>query len=164
MDMQPWIGKPLVKIGRVTDMLWIGIGKDVTITFPHADKKREVSELAVHFQCPWRLVQAGSILVASHDIYDPYDPQLLEDECWDWDVFGRDKAQSSRFDVAAASFNQNMLPLTVTNICMRDTGDLHIEFDKNVRLDTFITNSRKQEFYRLIDFNSREHFVVFEDA
>ena len=163
MDKQHWIGKPLTAVGRVADMLWLAIGQKTIAKSFITEEKRMVSELAIHFQCQWRFVQKRKILVASHDLYEPYDPQLLNDESWDWDIVARNKAQSSQFDVCIADLNQNLLPLIVIDFVIHDTGDLHITFDKDIHLDTFITSSRKDEFYRFIDFNTGEHFVIFDE-
>ena len=156
-------GKNLREIGRATDMLWLSIGEPIMID-DYRGGLREVSEYAIHFQCQWRFVKNGKILLASHDIYNPYDKSLKYDDEWDWDVFGREKEQSSVFDVQSKNFTSDFLPLQIKGICFTDTHDLHIHFDKGVCFDTFITISTKREFYRFLDFTSEDsnHVVIFD--
>jgi len=126
-------------------------------------KKTSMHDYAFHFQCPWRFVKKEDILLASFDIYNPYD-ESMEDDYWDWDVFGRDDQSSSVFDIKAAELVKEVLPLKITGIYQDDTNDLHIDFDKGIYFRTFINCSTKREYYRFIDFTSEEseHYVVFD--
>lgn len=92
------IGENLVNFGRAMDMLWLSIGNSCIIELSN-NKKREVTEYAIHFQCQWRFVNSNEILLASHDIYNPYDITLEYNHDWDWDIFGREKEQSSMYRV-----------------------------------------------------------------
>jgi len=158
------INKSLRELGRAADMLWLSIGEPIIIDDYYRGGTREVSEYAIHFQCQWRFVKNGEILLASHDIYNPYDKNLEYDDEWDWDVFGREKEKSSLFDVNSAEFNK-LLPLKIIDINCTDTHDLHINFENDIYFDTFITCSRKREYYRFIDFTSdkSKHFVIFDE-
>ena len=154
----------LVDLGRAVDMLWLSIGCPRTIEIETAKGtiEREVTDYAIHLQSAWRFVREGKILLASGDIYDPYDENLEYDNDWAWDTFGREDEQSSFFDVHSKKFIKEFLPLKIKNIYYTDTHDLHIDFDKGVYFDTFICWSRKDEFYRFIDHSTREHTVIFD--
>ena len=155
------VGKDLTHFMRAADMLCLWIGD--TIIFNYRDGPGESSEYRIHFQCQWRFIKEGKILIASHDIYNPYDQNLEFNKKWKWDLIGRKKEQSSVFDVRREMFIKNFLPLKITNIHFVDTCDLHIDFDKGIYFDTFITCSTKREYYRFMDMNKKEHYVIFEE-
>ena len=156
------LGNNLSNLGRSADMLWLSIGKPLVIELKQNKEKREATEYAIHFQCQWRFVKDGKILLASHDIYNLYNNSLQYDDSWDWDVFGREKEQSSIFDVRSSEFKDEFIPLRIENIYFAETSDLHIDLDYGVRFDTFITCSARQEYYRLLDHHTNEHYVVYE--
>ena len=163
--MEKLINNNLVNLGRAADMLWLSIGNPRTIESRYSNgivKKREVTDYSIHFQCQWRFVKNGKILLASHDIYNPYNKSLEYDDNWNWDIFGRSKEQSSVFDVPSKILTNEFLPLKINKIHYTPTHDLHIDFDKGVSFDTFITTSTKREFYRFIDFEAEEHTVIFD--
>jgi len=83
MDLAKLINHDLGNLGRAADMLWLSIGNPRTIEINYVNntvKKREVRDYAIHFQCQWRFVKDGKILLASHDIYNPYDESLEYDD------------------------------------------------------------------------------------
>ena len=155
------IGKNFTFLYRVADMLCLRIGETIIID-SHKGGKVESPEYRIHFQCQWRFVKAGKILLASHDIYNPHDNNLEDDDNWDWDVSGRPREQSSVFDVRSEEFINEFLPLKIEAAYFTDTSDLHISFGKGVYFDTFITCSTKHEYYRLLDFHTGEHTVIFD--
>ena len=155
------INKELNGLHRAADMLMLSIGEPVTVK-TYKGETREVSEYAIHFQCQWRFVKNGEILLASHDIYNPYDDNLEFDDDWDWDIFGRTKELSSVFDVQSEALINEFLPLKVENVYLADTCDLHIDFDRDVYFDTFITCSTKREYYRFLDNSTGKHTVIFD--
>ena len=161
MDEKKLIGKELTGLYRASDMLCLPIG-DVIIIDSNKGAKVESPKYRIHFQCQWRFVKGGEILLASHDIYNPFDDRLKNDDHWEWAVFGRKKEESSVFDVRAEELIKPLLPLTITYIYFAETGDLHIDFEKGIHFDTFITCSTKREYYRFLDFHTREHTVIFD--
>jgi len=164
MDLRTLINSNLVNVGRATDLLWLSIGNPRTIEIPYANgtvKKKEATDYAIHFQCQWRFVKEGKILLASHDIYNPYNENLEYDEDWNWDVFGREKELCSVFDVHSKEFINEFLPLEIENIYYTSTHDLHIDFDKGVFFETFISLSTRREFYRFLDNCTSKHTVIF---
>ena len=165
MDFEKLKNNKLVDLGRAADMLWLSVGNPCTIEIPRNNGtviKREVTDYAIHFQCQWRFVKEGKVLLASHDIFNPYDERLEDDEDWAWDTHGREKEQSSVFDVHSKEFISEFLPLRIENIYYVDTCDLHIDFDKGIYFETFITISTKREFYRFLDNITGKHTVIFD--
>lgn len=154
-------GKDLTGLYRAGDMLCLQIGDTILIESDRGGME-ESPEYRIHFQCQWRFVKKGSILLASHDIYNPYDNELEWDEDWSWDIFGREKEQSSVFDVRSEEFAHTLLPLKTEHFHFTDTGDLHIHFNKDVFFETFITCSTKREYYRILNFHTDEHTVFFD--
>lgn len=161
MDIEKLVNSNLVKLGRAADLLWLSFGKPVTITTDTGT--REVNEYALHVQCPWRFTKDNSVILGARDIYDPLDPALDLDSDWNWDEFDRDISKQSVFEANSQTINENLLPLIVNGIVQNDNGDLRIEFTKNVVFEVFITGLRKYEYWRFIDFNTHEHYVVFDD-
>ncbi len=93
--LAPLVGLPLRCIGRAVVLLWAHFGELREIPTRKAGT-RTVGEWALHVQCPWRISQPPSILVASGDyLYaadgnEPYDPR---------------SGRESRFDRRAAPLN-----------------------------------------------------------
>ena len=165
MDFEKLTSNKLVNLGRAANMLWLNIGNPCTIELPRINGtviKREVTDYAIHLQCAWRFVKRGKVLLASGDIYDPYDENLDYDNDWAWDIIGRADEQSSIFDVLSKKFIKEFLPMKIKNIFYTDTHDLHIDFDKDVYFDTFIDWSRRDEFYRFLDNITGKHTVIFD--
>jgi len=168
MDLGKLINNNLCELGRAADLLWLSIGNPRVIDIKYNNgtvKKKEVRDYAIHLQCAWRFVHNGRILLASQDIYKPYDRALDYDDDWHWDVFNREREQGSIYDAHSNDLKNNFLPLKIKNIYYTGTHDLHIDFDKGVTFDTFMSTSilENYEFYRIIDFETDEHTVIFED-
>jgi len=155
------LNKELTGLGRAACTLMLSIGDIITIEKLKGGTY-EGSEYAMHISCMWRFTKNGDILLATHDITSPFDENLEYDDEWDYDILGREKEKGSIYDVRQLEFINDYLPLRIKNARFSVTNDLHIEFDKDICLDTFISCSRKQEFIRFIDFNTREHTVIFE--
>ncbi|MDR2559982.1 MAG: hypothetical protein LBC86_10660 [Oscillospiraceae bacterium] len=157
------LNKELIGLSRAACTLMLSIGDIITIEKIKGGTY-EGSEYAMHISSMWRFTKNGDILLATHDITTPFDENLENDDDWDWDydILGREKEKGSIFDVRQLEFINDYLPLKIKNVKFTDTNDLHIEFDKDICLDTFISCSRKQEYLRFIDFNTRKHTVIFE--
>jgi hypothetical protein len=155
------LNKELTGLSRAACTLMLSIGGIITIEKIKGGTY-EGSEYAIHISSMWRFTKDGEVLLATHDITSPFDENLEYDDEWDWDILGREKEKGSIYDVRQLEFINDYLPLKIKNARFSDTNDLHIEFDKNICLDTFISCSRKQEFIRFINFNTREHTVIFE--
>lgn len=66
------IGESVSCIGRVANMVWIGIGKKV-MTVNRKGREVEKTEYALHIQSPWRIInkKKEEIVMASSDMYSP---------------------------------------------------------------------------------------------
>lgn len=153
----------LVDLGRAADLLWLSFGRPVIITTLKGT--REVTEYALHLQCPWRFIKDNKIILGSSDIYEPNNSAYDHDPEWNWDEFERDISEQSVFCVNSMKIKEDLLPLTVKNVISHEGGDLKIEFNKNVVFEVFINGLKRIEYWRFIDFKkeSYAHYVVFDD-
>ncbi len=139
------IGKQFNNISRAVDMLCLQLGADAEYSF--------------HVQTPWRFRENHTILLASRDIYEPYCENVPED--WQYDLVGRSDALSSVFDVQAKGFKSKMQNAVVKACRLSDVNDLIITFSNGVIFEQFMSFSRKDEAWRLIDRQNDEHIVCF---
>lgn len=164
------IGKRFNSIFRVTDMLCLNIGENIDFRLAYDrrlnDKKILQSrivkrpELSFHVQTQWRFVKDEKILLASHDIYEPFSPDVPSD--WDWDIFDRQKEESSVFDAERNNVNSRLESCKVKECGCSPIGDLKMIFSDGTLFETFTPASKKDEEWRLIDFRSDAHYVVFD--
>lgn len=149
--------KPIAKVGRAGDMVWLGFGNEISRLI--AGEQRLVSEYALHIQCPWRITHNGKIIVASHDIYYPADGEDNDD--FVWDIIG-----NNRFDKIAKKLNAVIKKgeIKVLNAKVTIFGDLILDFAKNYKLEAFLADSLHEEYWRFIinRENDARHFVVFD--
>ena len=157
--MKEIIGKPFKNITRAADMLCLHIGENIVKNINN--KERIVSEFSFHIQIQWRFIQNNTILLASRDIYEPYDENVPDD--WDYDIVGRAKEESSIFDVLNDEIVSLLKNTIITDCYVSPLGDLKILFSNGVVFETFTSTSRKEEVWRFINFTSGEHTVIFDD-
>ena len=150
-------GEPWVAIGRAGDMLWIGFGDDIEYTNP-VGRVRTVSAYALHLQCPWRIVEEKSIIIASYDIYQPAS-QMLGKKDFDWDVHG-----NNLFDEKADEIHRRLKTeiITVNSVLADQYGGIKLDFDNGLVLEVFINSCEQKENWRMLDNKLGPHFVVFE--
>lgn len=156
--MQSLVNKTFHSIFRAADMLCLNIGNELSITVN--DKKRIVSEFSFHIQTQWRFLKDGEIILASRDIYEPFCDGVGLD--WDYDVFGRKKEESSIFDALRYEFNEQLKKCIILDCSVSPLGDLKILFSDGIYFETFMPASRKMEVWRLINFASGEHTIIFD--
>ena len=153
------IGKQFHSIFRVADMLCLNFGTDLQIEWN--EKKRIVPEYSFHIQTQWRFIRNDTIILASRDIYKPYSNQVPDD--WEYDQFGRSDEESNIFDVLREEICNCLNGCVVTKCDYTVLGDLTITFSDGTLFETFTPSSRKEEFWRLLDYINNEHLVVFEE-
>ena len=153
------IGKQFSCISRAADMLCLFLGEDMQLEWN--GKKGIVSEYSFHVQTQWRFIKNNTILLASRDIYEPFSNQVPDD--WDYDIFGRSDAESSIFDVLREKICNCLKDCVVTQCFYTALGDLTITFSDGTLFETFTPSSRKEEFWRMLDYTNDEHLVVFEE-
>lgn len=84
------IGKALWASGRAGNMQWFQFGERRTVrsSLPsRRGQEREVGELALHVQSPWRLRSGASVVVVSYDLNFPSGVHELSQvpAGFDWD-------------------------------------------------------------------------------
>ena len=148
------IGKRFDTIWHVLDMLCINLGETLCIDVG------ERPEFSVRVQCQWRFRKDSEILLASRDMYKPADPDAPDswyDEHRDGQV-----DDATLFVSRIPDFCESMTDSSVSSASVSPLGDLRIAFTNDVVFESFTPGSRKEEFWRAIDFQTREHFVMFD--
>ena len=136
------LGLRLESSGRAADMQWFSFGETRTVKTLMGTTK-EVGELALHVQCPWRIVRADTLVVGSRDLYFPGDEtaEVPDDFEYDGVATRRDKRIAALFDDDTA--------LTVRTIDVGEAGALRISLDSGHILELFPNDSTTSEDWRL---------------
>ncbi|AUG56732.1 hypothetical protein [Acetivibrio saccincola] len=146
------IGIHMTNIGRAADMLWIQYGNFITAKNYKGEEVRK-SEYAIHVQGPWSFMQNENILLSSNDILElgnkKGEKQLKEDNVL--------------FDDKCEKFIKKVLPVTVRDVDISEDGSLNILLSKNLRFQAITDKNKKNEYWRFIDNNKKEHLVIFEE-
>lgn len=150
------IGKRFNCISRAADLLCLFLGEDFIYHSP-IGRSVAVSEYSLHCQTQWRFRQNGKILLASGDIFEPYDNNIPED--WKYDLHGRPDELSSVFDVRAKTFAGVMCGAIVSECSLSETKDVFIRFSNGVVFEQFMPASNSDEEWRLIDYLTNRHIV-----
>lgn len=155
------IGSKFRWLRRAADMLSMSLGEDVK------DNKGDVGpEFAFHIETQWRFIKNDSILLASRDIYIPYNEEIERfTEEWDYDEVGRPDEESSIFDVLSKDFEKHFEDAVVSSCVVTPIGDLKITFSNGIHFETFTPSMRKDYFWQLIWYKrdmEPEHFIMFE--
>ena len=150
------VGQPICSIGRVSNMLWIGIGENFK-TINRRGREIEKSTYALHIQCQWRIVNKvkKEILFASADIYSP----RKDIDCQN--VFNWETQGNNLFDEKSQRWLKGETPICIKKYKINQWGDLELFFSNDERLQTFNTASDDSECWRLFMPKSDElHLVV----
>lgn len=150
------IGKPICAIGRVSNMLCLGIGENIKVV---NQKGREVekSTYALHIQSQWRIINSAKkeILLASLDMYSPRTDMDFHND-FDWDSKG-----NNLFDEKSQIWLKEKMPIYIKKYKVDQWGDLVLFFSNGERLQTFNSASADSECWRLFMPKSDElHLVV----
>ncbi|CAA9576012.1 MAG: hypothetical protein AVDCRST_MAG87-2878 [uncultured Thermomicrobiales bacterium] len=149
-------GERLRYIGRATDLVWLGIGRDVETVDRHGGI-RLVAEHALHLQCPWRLTRLGVPLVGSWDVHR----SIGSNEFADGELLQGEAA----FDPIAAELTAEAgeEEQHVNRLTGDDWGGLVLEFTSGLMLDVLPVTTASDECWRYLQLgDDTEHFVVFE--
>lgn len=144
------------RISRAGDMLCLFLGEDYSF-ISERGKRIEVAEYSMHFQTQWRFRNNETILLASRDVYEPYN--LLVPEDWEYDLTGRPDELSSVFDVQAKKLVTKMQGSFVVECHVSAINDVIIMFSNGITFEQFTPSSRKDEEWRLIDYINNLHTV-----
>lgn len=154
-ELDKILDKTMPSMGRAADLFWIVFGKDILVE-DYKGNKVEKNEYAIHIQCPWRLLKDNNLILGSRDIYIP--KEGIEESEFDYESFGM-----SLFDEKVKGIESELLPLHVESISTDSTGGFKIVFNHCFVLEVMPDSSAEIEFWRFIDFNTRKHYVLFEE-
>lgn len=152
-------GKRLNSINRAIDMLCLNIGENIELTI--WGEKEKYPEYSLHVQCPWALIDNETIVLGSSDIYEPYDENVEDD--WNYDEIGRNDKESSIFDVKSRELEKVLSELVIEYFSVDNQGNIKIKFTKGWSFQTFIASSKKEEFWRFINYCTQNHFVFYDN-
>jgi hypothetical protein len=148
--------KPLVSIGRASNMLWIGFGELIEVR-DYRDRKVIKSTLSLHVQCSWRITnkKIKTILFAHSDIYDPntYYESIKD---FNWDLAG-----NNLFDEKSKEWFNANAALYVEDYRINRWGDLCLLLSNDDVIEVFVDSSSNTECWRLFEYNKEEgDFIV----
>ena len=149
-------GERLRYVGRATDLVWLGIGRDVE-TADRYGGTRLVAEHALHLQCPWRLTLLGVPLVGSWDVHR----SIGSNEFADGELLQGEAA----FDPIAAELTAEAgeEEQHVSRLTGDDWGGVAVEFISGLMLEVLPVTTGSDECWRYLQPGKDiEHFVVFE--
>ena len=152
------IGKPFNSICRIVDLLGLYFGDDVQVELSRGLQQKP--QFSLHIQTQWRFRKDERILLASRDIYTPFDPSADAD--WRFDIVGREPAQSSVFDATKDTFAQMMGGSTVTDYTIAPWGDITVRFSNGVLFEAFVSGSVPDEEWRFFAIEDTDHVVFHE--
>lgn len=150
------IGKPLLNLGRASNLIWFNFGKWV-IKKNRLGIEKKVGEFSLHVQCSWRLSNCNKIIVAYRDVYMP-SSQCNEEDEFNWEIQGM-----NFFDEKAEEINNNLKSsLFVKQISADYLGGVRIKFENDYELELFPDESNgDDEFWRFItNIHTSNHMVV----
>jgi len=150
------INKKFNCISRAIDMLCLFIGEDYSFVSERG-KNIDVAEYSLHFQTQWRFREKETILLASRDIYIPYNEDVADD--WDFNVMGRTDDLSSVFDVQKKLVEQKMQGAYISKCYLTESKDLVVEFSNGIIFEQFKSTSKSDEEWRLIDYKLNKHNI-----
>lgn len=153
-------GKRFNCISRAADMLCLFLGEDYVFVDRRGEEV-EVAEYSIHFQTQWRFREGGKILLASGDVYEPFCDNVPDD--WQYDLIGRSDELSSVFDVYAKALMDKMRGTVVSECHLSEINDMTIIFSNGVIFEQFMSESRKNEEWRLIDYIKETHIVCYDE-
>lgn len=139
-------GYNLNGVGRCADMLWVSMIEE--------NNSLIKQEYILHIQCPWRLKNKDTILIASYDMYIDENDQDIDQEEF-----------NSIFDN-----NLNIIKnrnLKIVNMKISNLGDIKMLLSNGWVFETFTnTSSKIEENWRLIKQEMNKdniHYVFPED-
>ena len=149
------VGVPLWGSGRAVDMEMFALGqKQTAIDRNGAEISR--GEYALHVQCAWHIVRRDRLVVASGDVFRPFDVDANGTGDFDWEVPG-----SNRRDVLLQQLFDQASPL-VRAVEPEPTGRMVVGFEGDLQLAVFPDRSEEGiEFWRLLKPGSDEPHLVF---
>lgn len=143
--------------GRACDLVWLGFGPSREVT-GHGGRTREITEYALHLQCPWRVSSGERRVMGASEVYEPR-PGWTGD--FDWDVQG-----ANRFDVRAGELTAHLARerIVVRSVEVTERGDLTVALSGGLRIEALRAGSAREESWRFFrPYRDDDHVVVFEE-
>ncbi|GAC1542962.1 MAG: hypothetical protein NVS2B7_16420 [Herpetosiphon sp.] len=157
-QLQVLVGKPLWAIGRAYVIWWFHFGSARTVP-SNRGGTRTVGEVALHVQCPWRIVCPDSVVVGFADREfpagaDPYtDPPNF-----DWHIQGVNRCDERIAMILGLRVDN---PFVVQEIRVGMAGSFGICLTDHYALEVFPDHSLEDEYWRLFRPGVEDsHFVV----
>lgn len=157
-ELQVLIGKPMGDCWRATNMQIFEFGPRHKFVNRKGEEV-EGSDVRLHVQCRWRMVDAARILFGRDDLLRPADEAISLDD-FDWDK------GDSILDVVQRNWFAGLraAPLHVVNATGDTYGGFRISFERDVALEAFPCDSDRGEYHehwRLLGHRSDgTHFVI----
>jgi hypothetical protein len=152
------LGERLRYVGRATDLVWVGIGRDVEVP-RRGGRTRVLAEHAMHLQCPWRLTLLGNPLIGSSDLHRSIGSNELAD--------GELAPGEAAFDPVAGQLTADAGDRDhhVEVIVGDDWGGVSVGFTGGLVLDILPVTTASDECWRYFrPGDDDQHFVVFESS
>lgn len=143
-------GTVCYEVGKGGLSIWIGFGEKIT------RNKKEKRMYYLVIQTPWRFLQNEKIILASGDMYIPYDSSK---------PFEVGNDYNSLYDERVKDLNTKLsCGIKVAEATCSSTGDITLSLENHFLFQTFIDGSTKNEFWRFISNEQKESMhVVFWD-
>ena len=149
------VGQPIDYIGRVIDLLNIGIGDSMEVLDRNGRTVKK-STYSLHIQSAWRIVnpRRKEILLVYSDIYSPREG-IEDDQNFNWRVKG-DKL----FDQKTENYLKKTAPIYIESYEVNIWGDLLLVFSNGDRLEVFVDVSDDSECWRIFKSECEEPHLV----
>ncbi len=157
-ELRVLIGEPISVCWRAANMQVFEFGRPKTF-LNRKGEQVEGSDLRLHVQCRWRMVDGCRILFARDDLLRPANEDIPIDEFdWDKDDSVLDVVQRKWFE------DRRVTPLKVVRVAGDKYGGCQVEFEHGVVLELFPCDSDRGEYsehWRLLGHRpDGSHFVV----
>jgi hypothetical protein len=147
-SLQDLMGKPLWAAGRAANLQWFQFGRrrEVSSSLPsRRGQVREVGELALHVQSPWRLRVGADLLVGSYDLNFPWGVFKRSDIPNDFDW----QTNRTRLDELIETVRANLMPAEVINVIVGMAGAFTLLLRGDLWLEVFPNATSQSEHWRL---------------
>lgn len=138
------VGLPIDYIGRVIDLLNIGIGDSMEVLDRNGRTVKK-STYSLHIQSAWRIVnpKRKEILLVYSDIYSPREG--IEDD----QNFNCSVKENNLFDQKIENYLNKTGPIYIDSYKVNIWGDLLLIFSNGDRLEVFVDVSDDSECWRI---------------
>ena len=157
-ELQLLVGQPLSDCWRAANMQVFEFGP-IKKYMNRKEEEVEGSDLRLHVQCRWRVVDGRRIIFARDDLLRPAN-ESIQPEDFDWDK------EESVLDVVQRSWfhSHRAAPVKVVQVAGDVYGGCRIVFEGHLTLELFPCNSNRGEYsehWRLLGHRpDGSHFVV----